>query len=363
MIIQPNMKNNIAHKKLLTYALNKDNSLVYIKDVPNGLACECVCPCCKEPLIAKNMGKKKEPHFAHSGGCDCPGYYETTLHLLSKEIIRTEKAIMLPEYKSFESQQIVFEKVEIEERKDYSKLQPDCVGITKEGLRFHIEIFVTHPIDDFKKSKIKKGNINCIEIKISPNYPLDKEQLKEFILNSVESREWINFPEGDRLFDEKQKEIIMAYREQHPELRPLCVERCQNCEIIGNNINRAEALNKKYHDFINSYKNRILSWAIPFIYMSPIEVVKQIITVKYDEKSNNHYVWWNGKCNWIFPEDGKYIDLEHKEKCKSTYDFFNKLIYLCMDNLDCVRDYQKCKYYKKQFEFQGHTYVFCSFKP
>ena len=133
--------------------------------------------------------------------------------------------------------------------------------------------------------------------------------------------------------------------------------------IIGNNINRAEASNRKYHDFINSYKNRILSWAIPFIYISPLDVVMQIITIKYDEKTNAPYVLYGGKRNWIFPEDGKYLNLEHKEKCQSTYDFFNNLIYLCMDNIDCIRDYKRCKYYKKEFEYQDFSYVFCSYKP
>lgn len=356
------MKREKIHHKLLTYGLNKDNSLAFIEDVPNGLACGCVCPCCEEPLIARNKGKYRKKHFAHSSGCDCSGYYETALHLLAKEIIKTEKAIMLPKYRGFESQQIVFEEVEIEERKDCSNLQPDCVGITKEGLRLHIEFFVTHPVDDYKRSKIKNGNINCIEIKISPDYPLDKEQLMEFILNCDESRDWINYPYGERLYDEKQKEIIIAYREQHPELRALKVERCHNCEIIGNSIDRAETTNKKYHEFIDLYKNRILSWAIPFIYMAPLEVVKQIITIKHDEKTNAPYVWYGERRNWIFPEDGKYINLEHKEKCQSTYEFFSKLFYLCMDNLDCIRDYKKCKYYKKQFDYQGQSYVFCSLK-
>ncbi|GAC06206.1 hypothetical protein [Paraglaciecola chathamensis] len=36
----------------LTFAL-KDNVLVSIANVARGLACECVCPACNGPLIAK----------------------------------------------------------------------------------------------------------------------------------------------------------------------------------------------------------------------------------------------------------------------------------------------------------------------
>ena len=39
--------------KLLTYALNSDNRLMYINDVPNGLECNCICPGCKEKLMGK----------------------------------------------------------------------------------------------------------------------------------------------------------------------------------------------------------------------------------------------------------------------------------------------------------------------
>lgn len=147
------MTNINSHNRLLTYAHNQQGSLVFIDDVSNGLSCNCTCPCCKEQLIAKNGGKKKEHHFAHIGGSNCQGYYETTLHLLSKEIIRTKKTIMLPQYKIFESKRIDFENVEIEERNDNSSLQPDCVGITKDGLRLHIEICVTHQVDDYKKKQ------------------------------------------------------------------------------------------------------------------------------------------------------------------------------------------------------------------
>lgn len=352
------MKSAIIHHKLLTYGLNKDNSLAFIEDVPNGLACGCVCPCCKEPLIAKNMGKKqkREHHFAHSSGSDCQGYYETTLHLLSKEIIRTEKAIMVPNYESLESQQIEFEEVEVEERNDCSNLQPDCVGITKEGLRLHIEIFVTHQIDDFKKSKIKEGNINCIEIKIPNDFPLDKELLKEFILNSTESREWINYPYGDWLYSERQKAKIIKYRNLHPDTRAIHAEKCETCVMYSGLIQ------KKYDDFINSYINRIHAWAIPIAKLSPQEIYNTYIVIQYT-KRNKPYVWYNDRYNWIYPKDEKYTDTEHKIRCKSTYGFFKNLFDECSDYLDCMSDHRQCQHFKKQFEYKGQWYVFCSFKP
>lgn len=350
-------KNNNASHKLLTYALDKDNSLVFVDNVPNGLACECVCPCCKESLIARNKGKKREHHFAHSSGCNCSGYYETTLHLLSKEIIKTRKAIMLPAYKMLEPRRIEFEEVEVEERNDCTHLQPDCVGITKEGLRLHIEIFVTNPIDDYKKSKIKENNINCIEIRIPRDFPIDENKLRLHIENSTDSREWINYPYGDQLCSEQQMEQIIEYRSLHPELRELLAEKCKDCMVCRG------TMQKKYDDFINSYKGRILSWAIPFSRMSPQDIVNHDISLRYLVKSNIPYIFYNERDYWIFPKVGENITDAQKIICQSTYDFFSKLYDLCLKYVKCMNKSQRCEYDMAHFEYQDRRIVFCSYKP
>ena len=76
------------HKNLLTYALDSSNKLKHVDAVENGMACGCVCPCCREKLMAKNGGTKRMHHFAHASGVDCEGAYETMLHLLAKERIQ-----------------------------------------------------------------------------------------------------------------------------------------------------------------------------------------------------------------------------------------------------------------------------------
>ena len=76
------------NKNLLTYALDSSNKLKHVDAVENGMACGCVCPCCKEKLMAKNGGTKRMHHFAHASGVDCEGAYETMLHLLAKERIQ-----------------------------------------------------------------------------------------------------------------------------------------------------------------------------------------------------------------------------------------------------------------------------------
>lgn len=75
-------------KRLLTYAIDSNGDLVRIDKVAKGLACNCYCPSCKEKLVAKNGGMKRNHHFAHASGVDCEGAYETMLHKLAKLKIR-----------------------------------------------------------------------------------------------------------------------------------------------------------------------------------------------------------------------------------------------------------------------------------
>ena len=72
---------------LLAYALDENNILVHVDDVETGLKCNCTCPNCHAPLLAKNNGKVRQHHFAHADGHECEGAYESMLHLLAKKKI------------------------------------------------------------------------------------------------------------------------------------------------------------------------------------------------------------------------------------------------------------------------------------
>ncbi len=56
--------------------------LVHIDSVPNGVACGCECPSCEAPLTAKNGGKIRKHHFAHSvHNSACEGWLHATSKL------------------------------------------------------------------------------------------------------------------------------------------------------------------------------------------------------------------------------------------------------------------------------------------
>lgn len=80
----------------LTHAIAVDGSFVSIDQVPAGKECECFCPACKQPLIAKNQGLVRMHHFAHQSGKECEHGYETMLHIFAKE--RIQEAFMKSEH-------------------------------------------------------------------------------------------------------------------------------------------------------------------------------------------------------------------------------------------------------------------------
>ena len=205
----------------LPYAIDEFGDLVSIDDIPlekRGLACDCYCIKCNEPLVAKLGYGGKMKHFAHQKDSDCHGAVMTLLHRLSEEILKSEKKVMTPPYKTIPAQRLIFTQVEVEQRNDRSDLQPDIVGVTEDGIRWHIEIKNTSEVKDSKKAKIRESGINCLEIDVS-GQSLDKDKLKAFLLDSAESRQWINNPFYDkkirqeRYGDEiKQKEKYHQYR-------------------------------------------------------------------------------------------------------------------------------------------------------
>jgi hypothetical protein len=76
----------------------RDGKLLFIADVPRGLACRCVCARCGQTLVAKK-GPTRQHHFAHLKVTSCHGAAESVLHLLAKELIADLDVLAIPQYK------------------------------------------------------------------------------------------------------------------------------------------------------------------------------------------------------------------------------------------------------------------------
>lgn len=177
---------------ILTYAKDKNNKWVHIDAVENGSACNCYCPHCKKPLFAKNGGDIREHHFAHYKGNECEHAYETTLHLLAKEIIMEEQCIMLPssDDKDYPSGLVKLNNLKEEQWDNVYGIRPDIDGIMENGERLIIEFFVSHKVQRKKIDTIINNNLKCIEIDLN-FVKMDKSSIREFLIKSDKNRKWV----------------------------------------------------------------------------------------------------------------------------------------------------------------------------
>jgi len=281
----------------LTYGKDEKGCLRHILEVENGLSCRCTCPGCGAALVAKNQGANVLPHFAHASGQACLGAHESELHLLTKEVLAEEKALMLPEYGKIYSGGLQnFAKMEVEERNDYSMLQPDVVGIqnnpkTGKTSRLWIEIKVTHEVGPEKYAKIKELGIACVEIDLSMYQDLEtsKDTIREFLLESKERRHWINNP----VLEEKnrqQAEQRKSYAERMRSMGATMVEqvdftKCQTCKkhSVRENILNEMTLQKLPAD----YRKIVLKYPIQWFENSiisplPLRTSDSILTIGRD---------------------------------------------------------------------------------
>ncbi|MEZ2416224.1 hypothetical protein ACA086_14785 [Muriicola sp. E247] len=180
--------------------------IAHISKVENGLKCNCECVECGEKLIAvNNKNNKREIHFRHEIESDCKGGIETALHLLAKQIVAENNSIRLADNKYFE-----YSKSEIEVTlSDYS---PDVIiEKTESNQKWLIELAVTSFIGTEKLEKIKRDNLNCLEIDLNKvDRKINSSELKELIINNLENRTILN-QENTEIDKEKSDENYWVY--------------------------------------------------------------------------------------------------------------------------------------------------------
>ena len=80
---------------LLPYCLCNE-ILTHVDAVPRGLECNCLCPACSKPVVAK-QGDCRQHHFAHSANNgECTGATRLALILAIKQILEHRLELVLP---------------------------------------------------------------------------------------------------------------------------------------------------------------------------------------------------------------------------------------------------------------------------
>lgn len=199
----------------------RGHQLLSIEEVPRGLACECACPACGAPLVAKK-GARQAHHFAHYRGAACADALETCLHLKAKEIFGRVRRVAVPAVflhrqttPIFEAQLLRFERVYLEQH--LGRVVPDIILETGSKKRLLVEIVVSHPSGSEKVRWLKKQGLSAIEIDALAIYrQLAKDRgqfqaaaFEQELVQGLEHKRW--------LFNDKQQRIEYKLRKQAAE--------------------------------------------------------------------------------------------------------------------------------------------------
>lgn len=192
---------------LQSFAMDKEGRIRSVEEVARGLACECVCPCCGDAVIAR-QGDIREWHFAHAAESDCEGGLETALHLAAKQLllehcgmtvpeIRIQKEVRLPDGrvgtgKAHRPERWV-DFMEVEAEKSIGNIRPDIVAVVGNTMLF-VEIAVTHFVDAEKQAVLESLGVPTIEIDLA-SFQGERwtwELLSEHVVEHALSKRWVH---------------------------------------------------------------------------------------------------------------------------------------------------------------------------
>lgn len=181
----------------LIYGL-RDGDPVRISEVESGLECNCICPECKTPLIARK-GQIRQHHFAHSSDTDCTGGVESSLHWVAKKVLSVQKKIVLPrqlvriknERGRFPQHAFRVTSAQVETK--IGEIVPDVL-IDIYGITLAVEIFVTHKVDEKKADQFRKMGLPAIEIDLSGvDRELPESDIARLVVGGGKHKSWVNF--------------------------------------------------------------------------------------------------------------------------------------------------------------------------
>ncbi len=210
---------------IFSWAENDAGRLVHVDTVANGLNCNCVCPNCKEELLARH-GEERAHGFAHRSEkrrANIKICYKVTLYKLAEQTIQEAKRVHVPSYYGiFKEQDIVFDSVEVYSRYGRTDRQPDVIGKTSDGKQYLIELSFADKVQHFET--IDYSNFNCLEIDLSRQ---TMETLRGFLLDSCKDRRWLN---NQDYFDS----IELVYKTKGHVVQVKEESECMQCCLMRN---------------------------------------------------------------------------------------------------------------------------------
>lgn len=228
------------------FVLKKDTQIyVDVHDVERGLSCNCICPSCDTPLIAK-QGQNKAWHFAHATRCtsnqtqqDCEySFYVSVTHMAKQLFSELDHVkLLLPEYRyAIEynqpnqfyslSKKIVITKASCIElgnigiESKISRHHADVVGRVDE---YPLIIGFTHPEKQFLADSVlldgERAGIIGIDLtatlstfyeQMEKGESTFKEALVDYLFKDAEHMKWLYHPRENQKIEEAKQQLKLS---------------------------------------------------------------------------------------------------------------------------------------------------------
>ena len=197
----------------LDFGLDHTGRMRGIDEVEQGLACDCECPECGSPLVARK-GAVRVHHFAHRGA-SCATGAESALHRMAKQIVADERRLVEPGRDT----PTVFRDAALPDEMHWPGRRPDVV-LWSESMTLHVEVTVTHRCGPEKLDAIVRKGIPTIELDLSTAYRRKRlgwtiEQLTDRLVHDPAIRRWLHLPEPAA-----EKEWLTATPETQTQTKP-----------------------------------------------------------------------------------------------------------------------------------------------
>ena len=187
---------------LALFAVHSSNRFVHVTEVERGLACDCRCAVCGEPVIAR-QGDVREHHFAHSSNEQpCSSTYESDLHRFAKQVIIEAHGLVVPVNKAAaralgladdEGPRIFLACTGVKEEVGVGNRRPDLLAATAAGASVAIEIAYSSFCDVQKCQDYEAMRLPALEIDLQVFTPteFDVARVKHALLEDVTCKSWL----------------------------------------------------------------------------------------------------------------------------------------------------------------------------
>jgi len=210
-----------------------DSNLVSPDEVSRGAACNCLCPGCDRPVIAR-QGTEREWHFAHAKGGDCQQGYEVSVHEIAKQMIRHRRELLLPaldiEISATDSFGLRIEErmhvlnaktVHLDECKTSQKrdeVTADVAGRVADR-EILVEITVFHRLMPEKRERLIATGISSLQIDLSEFKvsQATRAKIEVALFENAMNRHWLHHPRMEQARREAQSKLDAKLEQRRAE--------------------------------------------------------------------------------------------------------------------------------------------------